>query len=205
MRAYRVANLEKINAKQRAYYAKNKDKINARKRAWREANPDKISAENHTRYNLDIETSRARSARYKEEHKAEIRERRRLRYYDPEVQAKERRRREIPTERFKDILKSVRCRAHERKLAFSTQAVKTVMATVPLNCKCCGCLLDYSLGHGRNPSRSRGPSIDRVDNLQGYVENNVEIICMRCNTLKGDASTEEIASVLKYMTSHKSP
>jgi hypothetical protein len=45
------------------------------------------------------------------------------------------------------------------------------------------------------------PSIDRIDPKGGYTMDNVRIISHRANTLKNDASIEELEKVLQYMKS----
>lgn len=50
--------------------------------------------------------------------------------------------------------------------------------------------------------RNNAPSLDRVDNSEGYVLGNVEVISLRANTIKGDATIEELEAVLAYMKAH---
>ena len=43
------------------------------------------------------------------------------------------------------------------------------------------------------------PSVDRFDNNQGYVKDNIRVISNRANMLKNDATIEELEAVLRYM------
>ena len=43
------------------------------------------------------------------------------------------------------------------------------------------------------------PSLDRINNLIGYVEGNVAWISFRANQIKSDASYEELKQVLDYL------
>jgi hypothetical protein len=45
---------------------------------------------------------------------------------------------------------------------------------------------------------NRAPSLDRIDNLKGYIKGNVRVISKRANSLKGDMSIEDIERLLAY-------
>lgn len=44
------------------------------------------------------------------------------------------------------------------------------------------------------------PSVDRVDNTQGYTPGNIRVISNKANTLKGDLTPELCMKLFKYMT-----
>lgn len=60
--------------------------------------------------------------------------------------------------------------------------------------------LVYDVGNGR---ASGSVSIDRIDSTKGYIVGNIRIISDRANTLKGDASNEEMIALGKDAKSRK--
>ena len=56
------------------------------------------------------------------------------------------------------------------------------------NCPCCGRAMWYGRVHNFVEGYEK-PSIDRIDPRGGYVNENVWIICNKCNTKKNDASS----------------
>lgn len=47
--------------------------------------------------------------------------------------------------------------------------------------------------------RFNSPSIDRIDNTRGYTPDNICVISYRANSLKNNASPEEMKRILAYM------
>jgi hypothetical protein len=69
---------------------------------------------------------------------------------------------------------------------------------LPTHCPVLGIELDYS-GSGL----SSAASVDRSDSTLGYVPGNVVIMSRRANTLKNNATVEELEKVLAYMLNHQ--
>lgn len=91
-------------------------------------------------------------------------------------------------------LAQLRRNAKKRGLDFSL--VKEDLLPLPTHCPVLGVELDYSGGGGPNVA-----SVDRIDSTKGYLRENVAIISKRANTLKNNASVEELQKVLDYLRS----
>ena len=98
------------------------------------------------------------------------------------------------------LLATSKARAKRQGTTFSISLVDIV---IPDTCPVLGIPIVLATGKGKPGGASAGsPSIDRVDNTKGYVSGNVQVISYRSNTLKRDASIEEVRSILRYMESH---
>ena len=97
------------------------------------------------------------------------------------------------SENFKKMyLKWILDRARQKGLAFEITWEDIV---VPETCPVLG--IEIRLGGGRQCYSS--PSIDRLDNNLGYTKENIRFISWRANTLKNDASFEEIELLYNWM------
>lgn len=152
------------------------------------------------RYNVaNRERLKAQKAEYRLKNNAEIRTRskewHRINSAQISAQRKEAARKD-PIVKVKRMLLHARKRSEMRGMAFSID-VNDVMPlpdacpvfATPLSLS--GCPGDFSV-----------VSIDRVNPQRGYVPGNVAVISHRANTLKRDATIEELELVLAYMKRH---
>ena len=66
------------------------------------------------------------------------------------------------------------------------------------NCVCCG--IRFRFGYkGKSGFHVGSPSLDRFNPSLGYIPGNVFLICVKCNTLKNDATLKELETVLAWM------
>jgi hypothetical protein len=68
---------------------------------------------------------------------------------------------------------------------------------LPTHCPVFGIELNYLGKAGRNAA-----SVDRHDCKQGYIPGNVAVMSRRANTLKNDATPEELQQILDYLRRH---
>lgn len=69
----------------------------------------------------------------------------------------------------------------------------------PEYCPVLGMKLDYDTPRGKRDCRNPAlPSLDRWDNTKGYFPGNVYVISFRANTLKNNATADELDRVADY-------
>ena len=91
----------------------------------------------------------------------------------------------------KELWRAAKARAKRKGLPFDLEVSDIV---VPAQCP----VLGVPLVVGSRKSKEYAPSLDRVVPNLGYVRGNVRVISYRANTLRRDASIEELESVLRY-------
>jgi len=90
------------------------------------------------------------------------------------------------------LLNKAKERAKKKKLAFS---ITVEDLCVVEKCPVLGIAIRYDLER----VSSNSPTIDRIDNSRGYISGNVQIISFRANSLKSDATIEELQLVIEHM------
>lgn len=88
-----------------------------------------------------------------------------------------------------------RIRAKKKRVPFEL-TVENV--TIPTHCPILG--IPLSINSGKSGPNS--PTLDRIIPQLGYVPGNVIVMSHRANTIKSDASVEEIRKVLDFLEGH---
>ncbi len=90
------------------------------------------------------------------------------------------------------ILARAKARCKTRGLEFN---ITLEDIKIPEFCPILGIKLERGVGEIKDSS----PSLDRIDNSRGYVKGNVQIISMKANRIKTDATLEELEKVASYL------
>jgi hypothetical protein len=90
------------------------------------------------------------------------------------------------------LFRNAQQRARARGIEFSITVADIV---VPPNCPIFGTVFMI----GDRAAQPFSPSLDRIDPTRGYVPGNVRVISHRANTIKSDATVDELRAVLAYM------
>ena len=91
----------------------------------------------------------------------------------------------------KELLRSARERAQKKGLDFNLDESDI---KIPEECPALG--IPLSPGNGKVHKNS--PSIDRIDPMKGYIKGNVVIVSHFANTIKSDATVDEIRKVADF-------
>ena len=94
------------------------------------------------------------------------------------------------------ILRSIKHRAKTKNLDFDLDA-EYVFSIAPDICPVLNTPLSWSIRSGKNTINS--PSIGRIDSSKGYLKGNIQVISNRANTIKNDATLEELKSLVLHM------
>ncbi len=97
----------------------------------------------------------------------------------------------------RSILNNARARARKMGLEFNLSIEDT---QVPAVCPVLGIPLVIGNKKGWSPTC---PTLDRIDNSKGYVKGNVCVISWRANSLKGDATLDEVERIADYIRGRK--
>jgi hypothetical protein len=68
-------------------------------------------------------------------------------------------------------------------------------------CQATGIPFDLEQGDGQGQGRAWGPSLDRIDNSEGYTKDNTQVVCWIYNRAKGVGSHSDVvtmAEALRY-------
>jgi hypothetical protein len=101
------------------------------------------------------------------------------------------------------LVSKAKARAKDKNLPFDIDLdyVRSMVgenAELAFHCPVFGIPLDWSrIRNNGNRALPNSPSIDRIDPARGYIKENIWVISHRANTIKNDATHEELKLVTK--------
>lgn len=93
------------------------------------------------------------------------------------------------------LYKKARSRAKKKGLRFNLDLEDIV---IPKKCPVLGIEMGPLLG------KKHGATIDRINNSKGYIRGNIVVISKRANTIKSNASIDELIRIANFYSKHKS-
>lgn len=184
-------------AEYRAQWNEKNKEYRAQKQKERyEQNKEKILAQQKEAYQRDKTKITERNKAYRERNRDKLKEHaRQYRKENPEL-VKEQIRRSYEKQKitnFKGLLfSSIRARAKQNGVEFTLAEEDVIWNT---HCP----ILGVELSFRSKGKRESAASLDRIDNLKGYVKGNVHLISNRANRIKSDATIEELEKIIAYM------
>ncbi len=172
---YYEKNKEKIAEARKIYLENNKEKTRDTRRKYRDKNREKINE--YARNSEKVIKSRKK---WHEKNKEQISNYR-----------KEYKNKNLTTIMVKNAL----YRSKKKGLEHNITADDII---IPEKCPALGIVLERK---EQSKSIAFSPSLDRLDPAKGYIKDNINIISMRANTLKSDATFEEFEAIYKWWKS----
>lgn len=99
---------------------------------------------------------------------------------------------------FVDVLNGARDRARRKGLVFALSREWLMQKMSHQNRRCIYCEITFNFRR-TTKTRRDSPTLDRVNQLDGYIESNVVLACHRCNALKSDATSIELRRIADTM------
>lgn len=143
---------------------------------------------------------------YREKHKIEIGNKKRTEYNNNKeiINSRKKEKYRINPEIY--MFRAARKRAKEKGLEFSIteEGVRIALEkTKNINGEYICPVFNIKMEINKNRSGDNSFTIDRIDNSKGYIPSNIAIISWRANSLKRDATIDELRNVLNYIENFK--
>lgn len=106
--------------------------------------------------------------------------------------ATEKHRNYLKSNPLKVLLYAAKTRAKKSGLEFD---IEESDISVPDTCP----ILNIPLIKGTGKVTENSPSIDRIDSSKGYVKGNIHVISFKANTMKSNASVEDLIKFAKWI------
>ena len=100
----------------------------------------------------------------------------------------------IASKEIKHLLNRLKASAKKRGIDFDLTTADIDDIGIPISCPVLGIPLKFNRGKAQKDSIS----FDRIDSTKGYTRDNLIIVSNRVNTLKANASLEEMRKITDY-------
>ena len=97
--------------------------------------------------------------------------------------------------RIRGLLAGARYRSKLAGVPFNLEPADVI---VPPTCPVLGIELRWTHWNGPAKTDHHTPSLDRIVSALGYVRGNVNVISLRANRLRNDATADELEAVARY-------
>lgn len=126
--------------------------------------------------------------------RSDVKQKRKEKWQDPIYREKENKKQRLRNKNNPEskIINHARARAKKYNLEFN---ITYDDIKIPDVCPVLG--IDIFVGNGKFHDGS--PTLDRIDNSKGYIKGNVKVISWRANSIKRDATLEEIDKIINYI------
>jgi hypothetical protein len=87
----------------------------------------------------------------------------------------------------------VKSRAKKEGIEFS---IENIDIQIP---EYCPILRNIKLNKNNSVGKFDSPSLDRIDNSKGYIKGNIQVISMKANAMKNNATLEELKMFARWV------
>lgn len=105
----------------------------------------------------------------------------------------------IHTKDLKQLYNQLKAGAKKRNIPFQLSMSDLYDLTFPLTCPVLGMPLEFNTERPKDNSFS----IDRIDSSKGYSADNIVVVSVRANTLKSNATLDEMQRLVEFYTNLK--
>jgi hypothetical protein len=171
---------------------KHPEKVRAENKRWRDANPKKVKEMDRRRYEKHSEKIKARVNRYREQNPEKVRALKQKWYEENAEEIKERGAARWRSEPERQYFIQKRSSAKRKGIPWNLEPEDLIF---PTHCSVLGIPLEFNRGRKKGHSQVNSYSLDRIDPKGGYVKGNVIIVSHLANTIKSNATPDQILAV----------
>lgn len=218
---YRAKNASRIKERQKLYYLQKREQISAKAKLWRERNPQTLKERKKTYYEKNKHEISKKAKIYRGENKGKIRKRRKV------YTAKNRGKKKIYDKKYREensdlikirkqiynqsiegragnLYRSAKGRAEKKSRKFDITLDRIKDALIKQKCEKIGLTFNFDLPNKNIRTNPWAPSIDRINDSNDYLDNDIQIVCWAYNQAKAQLSNDEFELLLTSILKPKS-